>query len=125
MNLLRRYKIRKVLKLYEEEQAKVIPDNYIAHEELTALKVVNLTQLAIAYDLLEGGKQYSVGLVKIPTPSRYTPYIISAKSGLTSTLQDKCRHIQYLKAAREYITAPKYVSGAIIVELDPIKVPYR
>ena len=83
MMLFRKSKVLKILKEYSRIYDQVIPDEVYGREELEAIKQIELQQLALAYDALNGYTYYRESLDGIelnvhnhmPDYSSYTPSI--------------------------------------------------
>lgn len=89
-----RFKVRGILKRYEEVWAQIIPSDTIAREEIIALKHLQLEELAFMYDSLEGWKYY--GSDRMPALSCYVPELEKLEPA-TNKIQILVRKIRFAR----------------------------
>ena len=108
--LFRKYKVNKLIRAYQDEYAREIPENVFDRETLLELKDVNLADIANDYDALKGYEYYKsprtlgdeIGGVKpdctnvIPDKSRYVPSTVDySRPGFRNGLANSRRKLQY------------------------------
>lgn len=89
-----RFKVRSIVRQYEALWEKRIPSTAIANIELEALKYLQLEELALMYDSLEGWKFY--GGVRMPALSRYVPEL-EELTPATNRIQVLVRKIRFAR----------------------------
>lgn len=116
--LFRRYKVNKVLKEYQ----KVFLTNTQGMEELEALRVIQLEELAIMYDLLDGIRYYRGGVLEEGLNAEHCVPDRSMK--YPSFVVDMDAHL-FVRKARAFNTRRKYPDQKFFHAINSIKLTER
>jgi hypothetical protein len=112
MNLFRKHKVKKLVAAYVKEHDREIDENLIGYEELVALKELNLEEIAIAYDALDGSSFKGPVISKsCAFPNRRLVKYSTSKLG---TLIRRAKHKQFMDKA-QFDFYPEYLEGDLLV----------
>lgn len=110
--LFRKHKVKKLVEAYVKEHDRIIDENLIGYEELVALKELNLEEIAIAYDALDGSSFKGPVLSKsCAFPTRCLVKYPTSKIG---NLIRKAKHKQFVDKA-QFDSYPDYLEGDLLV----------